>query len=285
MTISCEQCVRLISRQIDRATSNQETQAVRAHALECLNCRSIFRAMTGADSLLSKAFLSQGVTDGFSAMVVEKLAEAHMAETTGGPSRVLLGAAAGLGVLILAFLVSIFSASGPEIPTIGEVGRVEGGLRLAMFETNSFYRAGAGTVIPRGAKVKTSVGLGVLRLDGDRYVALAEESLVDLAHYHDGSKVILKQGGAYVSVPETDMQVDTPGAKVYGSKASFLVRYESSGKTIVVVKSGEVSLFNESGVVTLRSGQKSEVFEDKPPESPSKADVKTYLSWVRRLGL
>lgn len=288
MTIDCEQCLRLVSRQIDQATSNKETQEARAHALQCADCRSKFTVIMGADTLLGKALLSARVSDGFSAMVAERLAQAHMAEAAAGPPKLVVGAAVALAALILLLLISILSASGPQIPSIGEVGRVEEvekKLELAMFESDSFYGVSAGTEIPRGAKARTTTGVGLLRLSGGRSVALAPGTVLDLAHYHDGSKVLLEDGGAYVYVPGTDMQVDTPGAKVYANKASFLVRYDSSGKTTVVVRSGRVSLFNESGAVTVESGQKCETSGDGAPESPSKTDVERYTDWVHQLGL
>ena len=81
------------------------------------------------------------------------------------------------------------------------------------------------------------------------------------------------------------MQVDTPGVKVYGRKASFLVRYESSGKTTVVVESGEVSIFNAAGAATASKGEKVELLEGEKPKKPAKANLKNYLGWVRQLGL
>jgi hypothetical protein len=251
----------------------------------CERCRARFNAITGADRLLGRVLLSQRLSDGFSGAVAEKLAEAHLAEAVKGIPRPILGLAAGLGALVVVLLVLLFARSGPEIPKIGEVGRVEGGIELALFESESFRAADTGEEIPQGAKVSTRVGSGLLKLARGRDVALGAETVLNLAHYHDGTVIVLERGEIYVLTPESDMQVDTAGAKVYAKKAVFLVRYESSGKTTVVVESGEVYLFGAAGAVTVSAGEKAELLEGDKPKGPAKANLKNYLGWVRQLGL
>ena len=277
--------MRLVSRQIDRATSDNETQAVRDHTLKCEKCRIKFNMITGADRLLAKSLNSQRLTEGFSGTVAERLAQAHLAESVRGIPRTLTGAALGLGVLVIVLLVLLLSGSGPQIPATGRVGRLEGGLELALFGRNSFRAASMGQEIPQGAMVQTRVGSGLIKLAGDRDVALGAETLLDLSHYHDGARILLKRGEVYILAPGADVQVDTPGAKVYGRGTSFLVRYESSGKTTTVVETGKVNLFNASGVVEISPGEKAELLEDEKPGNAVKANMENYLGWVRQLGL
>jgi hypothetical protein len=285
MTINCDQCIRIISRQLDRATSDKETQAVRTHALQCENCRARFTAITGADRLLGKILLSQRLPDGFSGTVAERLAEAHLAETVTGISKTITTIAVALGILVIVLFIAILARTGPEIPIIGELGRIEGQVEIALFKSTSFSTASMGEEIPQGARVHTRVGSGLLKLARGRDVALGAQTHLNLAHYHDGTKVLLERGEIYVLTPEEDMQVDTTGAKVYGRKAAFLVRYESSGKTTVVVESGEVSLFGPSGAVTVLEGEKAELLEGDKPRDPAEVNLKNYLGWVRELGL
>lgn len=285
MTIDCDQCIKIISRQLDRATSDKETQAVRTHALQCERCRASFTAISGADRLLGKTLLSQRLPDGFSGTVAERLAEAHLAETTTGIPKVVPGIAAGLGILITVLFIALLARQGPEIPKIGEFGRIEGAVETAFFGSESFGTAGMGQELPQGAKINTRVGSCLLKLDEGRQVALGAQTLLNLEHYHDGKKVRLERGEIYVITPERDMQVDTGGAKVYGKKAAFLVRQESSGKTTVVVESGEVSLFGSSGAVTVLEGEKAELLEGEEPRDPAETNIKNYLGWVRQLGL
>ncbi len=285
MTIDCNECLRLISRQIDRATSDKETQAARAHALECENCRVRFNVITGADRLLGKALASLKLTDGFSGMVAQRLAEVHLAESVKGVPKALAGAAAGLGVLVVVLFALLLTHSAPDIPKIGEFGRLEGEFELALFGSKSFYAAGMGQKIPRSARVQTRMGRGLLKFAGGRDVAVGDQTLLDMVHYHDGTKLLLERGEIYVLTSERDIQIDTPDAKVYGRKASFLVSYESSGRTTVVVESGEVSLLGVAGVATVSAGEKAELLEGEKPKGPVKTNLENYLGWVRQLGL
>ena len=111
------------------------------------------------------------------------------------------------------------------------------------------------------------------------------ETLLDLSKYHDGSKVMLEFGEIYVIVPESDMQVDTAEAKIFGSNARFLVRHDNSGKTIVIVESGTVELFAESGFIVLEKDTKAEMREGEKPGNPEKVKLENYLGWKKRLGL
>lgn len=273
----------MISRQIDRVTSEQETQAARAHARECPACRRRFNAMAGADRLLAKTLLAERLSDGFTAIVAERLAQADLAEISKGISKGLIAAAAGLGALIVVLLTLLMSSSEQGIPGIGRVGRVESGFELCCFRSKSFLSASMGEKVPRGASARTDGG-GVLKLDGGRNFVLGQDTAVDMSHYHDGGKLVLEEGRLYVSSPDTDVQVDTFIAKVYGKKASFVVEHAGGGRTTVAVESGEVSLFNEAGAVTIATGEKSQVAEGKAPRNPSKTDVKKYFGWVRRWG-
>jgi hypothetical protein len=285
MTIDCEQCMKLISRQLDRAASDKETQAVRTHAVQCEKCRVRFNQVTGADRLLSRALQAQALSDGFSSMVAQKLAEAHLAESAREAPKVMMWAALGLACLLVVMLILLAARSGPEIPSIGDVGRVEGTFELARFGSDSFHGADIGEDIPQGASVRTQQGAGVLKLSDGRQIALRQSTLLDLEHYHDGGIFLLEKGEVYVIADETDAQVDTPSAKIYGSGASFLVSCESSGKTTVVVKSGEASLFNALGAVRILEGERAEVMEDEKPRKPEKANIDVQTGWVRQLGL
>jgi len=286
MTIECEECLRIISRQIDRATSDKETQAARTHAIKCETCRAKFNAIAGADRLIGKAIHSFRLTDGFSAKVAEKLAEAHLAESVKGPPKAMALVALGLAAIAILLAIMLAMRSGPDIPSIGEISRFEGGeIEFSQYGTQSFSAASTGMEIPEGARLQTRLGSGIVRLEGDRNFAMNSETLVDLSKYHDGAKILLESGEIYVFVPETDMQVDTPGGKIYGSKAKFIVRYENSGKTVVAVKSGEVNLFSESGAVLLEKEKKAEMREGEKPGAPEKANLDNYLGWIRRLGL
>lgn len=286
MTIDCDQYLRVISRQIDRATSDKETQAARTHAIKCEKCRLRFNSITGADRLLAKALLSKRLGEGFSGKVAERLAEAHLAETVKGTPGAIMGAAVGLAILVIVLLVLLASSPGPEIPGIGEIGKTDGGIEFAFYRSDSFRTAKVGEKLPQGAKVQARGNGGLLRLSGGRNLALRSDSVVDLSHYHDGKKAVLAEGEIYVSLlPDAAMQVDTRDAKVYGTGASYLVQFEDSGRTTVVVESGEVNFLNAAGAVKVKAGEKSELLEGSGPRKPAETNTKNYLDWVRQLGL
>jgi hypothetical protein len=285
MAITCEECLKLISRQIDRAASEAETHSVRTHTLHCEECRAKFNSIMRADSLVSKAMLSLRLSDGFSAVVAEKLASADLAESAKGSPKTLFGVAGLLGVVIVVLLVLLGARSGPDIPSIGEMGRVETEVELALYESDSFSSASLGMEIPRGAKARTGIGSGVLRLSGGADVAIGTETAVDLAHYHDGRKILLDSGEVYVIAPESGFQIDTLEAKVYAKKAEFLVSRRNAGKTTLVVKSGSANLLGPGGAVIVGPGRRAEILEGKKPKKPIEADMDDYLGWVRQLGL
>jgi hypothetical protein len=281
----CEQWLRIVSRQLDRATTERETQVARAHTLKCEKCRLRFNVITGTDNLMGRALRAQGLSDGVTSLVAEKLAQAYLTEAAGGRPRLLLGVAASLGVLVVVLLALSFSRSGPEVAAIGHVARLEGVAELAAFKSASFRSARLGEKLPQGSKLRTGTGSALLKLSGGRDIAVGMDTLVDLARYHDGEKVLLGKGELYIPAADGGIQVDTPGAKVYAAKSSFLVRYEDSGKTTLVVESGEASLFNMAGAATAAAGEKSEAQEGEAPRPPSRVNLKNFLGWVRQFGL
>lgn len=285
MAITCEECLKLISRQIDRAASDAETHAIRSHTLQCQDCRTKFNAVMRADSLVNRALLSLRLGDGFSAEVAEKLASADLADSAKGSPRTLYGVAAFLGLVLLVLIVLLGIRSGPEIPKIGQVGRIETEVEFAFYGSDSFSSTSLGDEIPQGVKARTGMGSGVLKLSGGSDLAIGSETVVDLAHFHDGGKILLDMGEVYVIAPESGFQVDTAEAKVYARKAQFLVSRRSAGKTTVVVKSGTVSLLGAGGAVSVGARQTAELLEGKEPRKPVDANLDNFLGWVRQLGL
>jgi hypothetical protein len=285
MAITCEECLKLMSRQIDRAASDAETHATRSHTLQCEGCRARFNAVMRADSLVNKALMSLRLSDGFSAEVAEKLASADLADSAKGSPKTVYGAAAFLGLVLLVLIVLLGTRRGPDIPKIGQVGRIEMEVELARYRSNSFASTSVGAEIPQGAKARTGVGSGVLKLSGGADLAVGTDTSVDLAHYHDGGRILLDTGEVYVIAPESGFQVDTAEAKVYARNARFLVSRRSAGKTTVVVKSGSVSLLGAGGAVSVGARQKAELLEGKEPRKPVEANLDDFLGWVRQLGL
>ena len=285
MAITCEECLKLLSRQIDRAASDAETHSVRSHTLQCEECRVKFNAIMRADSLVSKALLSMRLSDGFSAEVAEKLASADLAESSKGSPKTLFGVAGVLGLILVVLIVLLAARSGPDMPSIGEIGRIDNEVELALYKSDSFSSKSLGDEIPQGAKARTGIGSGILKLSGGVDIAIGTETTVDLAHYHDGRKITLDVGEIYVIAPESGFQVDTAEAKIYASKAEFLISRRSAGKTTLVVKSGTANLLGAGGVASVNAKQKAELLEDKKPKRPVETDLDDFLGWVRRLGL
>ncbi len=285
MTITCEECLKLISRQIDRTASDAETHSVRSHTLHCEECRVKFNSIMRADSLVGKALLSLRLSDGFSAEVAEKLASADLAESAKSSPGKLYGIAGLLGLVLIVLIIMLGVRSGPDIPGIGKMGRIENEVELAPYKSDSFSSASLDEKIPQGAKARTGIGSGILRLSGGADVAVGSETEVDLAHFHDGGKILLDLGEIYVIAPESGFQVDTAEAKIYARKAEFLVSRKTAGKTTVVVKSGSVSLLGAGGGISVGARQTSELFEGKKPKRPVEADLDDFLGWVRQLGL
>jgi hypothetical protein len=238
-----------------------------------------------ADSLVSKALLSLRLSDGFSAEVAEKLASADLAESAKSSPRTLFGIAGVLGLVLIALIIMLGARSGPDIPTIGEMGRIETEVELALYKSDSFSSCSLGDKIPQGAKARTGIGNGVLKLTGGVHLAVGSETAIDLAHYHDGRKIELDLGEIYVIAPESGFQVDTAEAKIYGRKAEFLVSRRSAGKTTLVVKSGNANLLGAGGSASVGPQQKAELLEGKKPKRPVEADLDDFLGWVRQLGL